>query len=97
MGRRESSLVGIGMIARGEVALVAASVGFRAGAIDPGVYAAIVLVSVATTVIAPLGISLWCRLSGPIAWPSLEPAGQVAIPVLLPVSMPVTMARMEIE
>jgi Kef-type K+ transport system membrane component KefB len=89
MSRRESSLVGIGMIARGEVALVAASVGLRAGAIDPGVYAAVVLVSVATTVIAPIGIAAWCRLSGPIAWPRLEPAGQAVLPVAL--------ARLEIE
>jgi Na+:H+ antiporter len=89
MTRRESSLVGIGMIARGEVALVAASVGLRAGAIDPGIYAVIVLMSVATTVMAPIGIAVWCRLSGPIAWPRLEPAGQVVLPVAL--------ARLEIE
>ena len=46
MGVRESSLVGIGMIARGEVALVAATVGLRSGAIDESIYAVIVLVSV---------------------------------------------------
>ena len=50
LDRREATLVGVGMIARGEVALVAATVGLRSGAIDPGIYAAVVLVSVATTV-----------------------------------------------
>ncbi len=89
MSRRESSLVGIGMIARGEVALVAATVGLRAGAIDAGVYAAVVLMSLATTVIAPIGIGAWSRLNGPIAWPGREPVG--------PVVMPVAMARLEIE
>jgi Kef-type K+ transport system membrane component KefB len=83
LDRREASLVGIGMIARGEVALVAATVGLHSGAIDPGVYAAVVLVSVATTVIAPIGISLWCRSSGSIKWPSLEPVGQMAVPVAI--------------
>jgi Kef-type K+ transport system membrane component KefB len=83
LGRRESTLVGIGMIARGEVALVAATVGLRSGAIDAGVYAAVVLVSVATTVIAPIGISLWRRAGDPIAWPTLEPAGPRPVPVTL--------------
>ena len=32
---RDSTLVGIGMIGRGEVALVAATLGLRSGAIDP--------------------------------------------------------------
>jgi Kef-type K+ transport system membrane component KefB len=57
----DSTLVGIGMIGRGEVALVAATLGLRSGAIDSGVYAAVVLMAVATTVIAPIGITLWQR------------------------------------
>jgi Kef-type K+ transport system membrane component KefB len=57
----ESVLVGIGMIGRGEVALVAATLGLRSGAIDAGVYAAVVLIALATTLIAPLGIALWQR------------------------------------
>ena len=57
----ESVLVGIGMIGRGEVALVAATLGLRSGAIDGGVYAAVVLIALTTTLIAPLGIALWQR------------------------------------
>lgn len=56
-----SALVGVGMIARGEVALVAAALGLQAGAITPGLYAAVVLVAIATTVLAPLGITAWAR------------------------------------
>lgn len=57
----DSGMVGMGMIGRGEVALVAATVGLHSGAIDGGVYAAIVLLAVVTTVLAPIGITLWAR------------------------------------
>jgi Kef-type K+ transport system membrane component KefB len=69
---RESSLVGVGMIARGEVALVAATVGLRAGAIDAPIYAAVVLVSLATTIIAPLGIGAWSWIGRRSSWPRLD-------------------------
>ena len=88
MSVHESTLVGIGMIARGEVALVAATVGLRAGAIDAGVYSAVVLVSVATTIVTPLGIAAWSRFNGSITWPGL---------VASPVAVPVVMARLELE
>ncbi len=58
-----SLLVGIGMIARGEVALVAASVAREAGVIGPGLYAASVLLALATTLITPIGIAGWARLA----------------------------------
>lgn len=58
---RSSMLVGTGMIARGEVALVAASIGLQSGAIGAGLYAAVVLIAVATTVITPLGLAIWAR------------------------------------
>ena len=58
---RSSTLVGTGMIARGEVALVAASLGLQSGAIGAGLYAAVVLIALATTVITPLGLAGWAR------------------------------------
>jgi Kef-type K+ transport system membrane component KefB len=88
MSARESSLVGIGMIARGEVALVAATVGLRAGAIGAGAYAAVVLVSIATTVITPLGIAAWSRFSQSTSWHGLD-ARRIAAPV--------SVARLELE
>ncbi len=65
---RSSVLVGTGMIARGEVALVAASLGLQSGAISPAIYAAAVMVALATTVITPIGIAMWVRwISRPLA------------------------------
>jgi Na+:H+ antiporter len=61
LGWDDSGFVGLGMVGRGEVALVAASVGLASGAIDGGVYAAIVLLALVTTVIAPVGLTLWTR------------------------------------
>ena len=81
MSARESGLVGIGMIARGEVALVAATVGLHAGAIAAGVYSAVVLVSIATTIITPLGIAAWSRLNQQIHWLAAAPPEPVVIPV----------------
>jgi Kef-type K+ transport system membrane component KefB len=58
---RSSMLVGTGMIARGEVALVAATIGLQSGAIGAGLYSAVVLIALATTVITPVGLAAWAR------------------------------------
>lgn len=79
---KESVLVGIGMIGRGEVALVAATLGLRSGAIDAGVYSAVVLMALATTLIAPVGIALWQR-GVHVAMPT------IALPARLPAGLPV--------
>ena len=76
----ESTGVGIGMIARGEVALIAAAIGRASGAIDPGLHAALVVVALATTVLAPIGLAAWARR------PSFQIAmGEVATDRLVPV------------
>lgn len=46
-------LIGIGMIPRGEVGLIFASIGLRLGVFDSDLYAAILLVVLATTVVTP--------------------------------------------
>jgi Kef-type K+ transport system membrane component KefB len=74
---RSASLVGTGMIARGEVALVAASLGLQSGAISAGVYSAAVLVALATTVITPVGLALWAGHTG-----SRRPATASALPAV---------------
>jgi Kef-type K+ transport system membrane component KefB len=79
----ESVLVGIGMIGRGEVALVAATLGLQSGAIDAGIYAAVVLLALITTLTAPLGIALWQR------GVSL-PSPSLVLPSRLPVRVPIT-------
>jgi Kef-type K+ transport system membrane component KefB len=61
LDRTTSVGVGIGMIARGEVALVAASLGLKSGVIDQGLYAAAVVMALGTTVITPVLLSLWAN------------------------------------
>jgi Kef-type K+ transport system membrane component KefB len=52
--RSESLRLGIGMVSRGEVGLIVASVGLEQGLIDGVIFAEIVLVVLVTTVITPL-------------------------------------------
>jgi Kef-type K+ transport system membrane component KefB len=53
MGRTDALRVGVGMVPRGEVGMVIAQIGLRMGVMTPDVYGIIVLMSVATTLIAP--------------------------------------------
>ena len=54
----EALSVGIGMISRGEVALIVAQKGSQAGLIDEGLFPAIVLVVIVTTLITPMLLKL---------------------------------------
>ncbi|HEX2916611.1 MAG TPA: cation:proton antiporter [Chloroflexia bacterium] len=56
--RSESFLVGVGMISRGEVALVIASLGISVGYIDNKIFSIIIFVTILTTVITPLLLKL---------------------------------------
>jgi Kef-type K+ transport system membrane component KefB len=56
-----AGLVGIGMVARGEVALVAASLGLKNGAINNEMFSAAVLVALLSTVITPVALGLWVK------------------------------------
>ena len=58
-------LVGVAMIPRGEVGLIFAQVGLASGAIAAGEFGAIMLMVVATTVIAPPWIGVLARSSTP--------------------------------
>lgn len=51
---RESLQVGIGMVSRGEVALIVANKGFNAGLISTTVLAPILIVVIATTILSPI-------------------------------------------
>jgi Kef-type K+ transport system membrane component KefB len=53
MGRTDAIRVGVGMVPRGEVGMVVAQIGLNLRVIGPGIYAAIVFMSVVTTLIAP--------------------------------------------
>lgn len=58
MNGRESLTVGIGMVARGEVALMVAQKGIDGGYIDPSVFPAIVLCVVVAALITPVLLKL---------------------------------------
>ena len=53
LGRQDALRVGVGMIPRGEVGIVVAQIGLGVGVIGQNIYGIIVLMSVATTLVAP--------------------------------------------
>lgn len=57
MGRPGAAIVGVGMVPRGEVGIIVASLGLAAGVIDKSLYAVFVVMSIATTLIAPPALS----------------------------------------
>ncbi len=74
-----AGLVGIGMVARGEVALVAASLGLKSGAIDGQLYSAVILMAVATTVFTPVALGLWARRPSIPQLRDVAPDGSLAM------------------
>jgi Kef-type K+ transport system membrane component KefB len=61
LGRADAARVGVGMIPRGEVGMVVAQIGQSLGVIAAPVYAVVVLMSVATTLVAPPLLALAFR------------------------------------
>ncbi|HVF11645.1 MAG TPA: cation:proton antiporter [Actinomycetota bacterium] len=57
MGKPSAAIVAAGMVPRGEVGIIVASLGLAAGVIDEGLYAVFVIMSIATTLIAPPALS----------------------------------------
>ena len=53
MGRRSAAIIGVGMVPRGEVGIIVASVGLSEGIIKPDLYGVVVAMSILTTLIAP--------------------------------------------
>ncbi len=61
---RSALIVGIGMVPRGEVAMIVALFGVTAGIISQGIYASILVMALATTVIVPIMLkSLYAHAS----------------------------------
>ena len=59
IGTRDSLIVGVGMVPRGEVAMIVALIGLNQNLIRQDTYAALVLMSLLTTVIPPLILRNW--------------------------------------
>jgi len=53
LGGKSATIIGIGMVPRGEVGIIIASVGLKLGAIGGDLYAVAVFMSMATTIVAP--------------------------------------------
>lgn len=53
MGRRSALIVGTGMVPRGEVGILVATIGLSQGIIEPDLYTVVVIMSVATTLVVP--------------------------------------------
>jgi Kef-type K+ transport system membrane component KefB len=53
LGRASANVVGVGMIPRGEVGIIVASIGLASGALTNDLFTVIVFMSLATTIIAP--------------------------------------------
>jgi Kef-type K+ transport system membrane component KefB len=65
LGRKGALIVGIGMIPRGEVGVVVASLGLAAGVFTPRVYALIVAMSLLTAMITPPFLAMLLREKKP--------------------------------
>lgn len=55
---REALAVGVGMISRGEVALITATIGLQARIISPVMFSIVILISLVTTLVTPLLLKL---------------------------------------
>ncbi|MFN2593505.1 MAG: cation:proton antiporter [Actinomycetota bacterium] len=76
----DKMLIGLGMIPRGEVGLIFAGLGLRAGIIDQQLYASLLLVVLVTTLVTPPALrrrltSLRSRAGAPIATAQKAPPG----------------------
>jgi Kef-type K+ transport system membrane component KefB len=59
MGQKDSLILGFGMVPRGEVAMIVALIGLNLDLIDQGIYLAIVLMSLLTTLVTPIVYRNW--------------------------------------
>ncbi len=64
LGRGEAKIVGVGMIPRGEVGIVVASIGAAEGVIDAELFGVVVAMSVLTTLLAPFALRRLSRAPG---------------------------------
>jgi Kef-type K+ transport system membrane component KefB len=53
MGKQSASIIGLGMIPRGEVGIIIASIGLGMAVVSEGIFAGVIFMSMATTIVAP--------------------------------------------
>ncbi|HLF07409.1 MAG TPA: cation:proton antiporter [Thermoplasmata archaeon] len=82
MGRDSAMIVGVGMVPRGEVGIIVAIAALKSGAISEGLYSAIVVMSIATSMLAPSILAkLFARKIGPSGVEPVVTSGNVGVPV----------------
>jgi Kef-type K+ transport system membrane component KefB len=59
MGNKDSFIVGLGMVPRGEVAMIVALIGLGQDLIDQNTYTAIIVMSLLTTIVLPIALRNW--------------------------------------
>jgi Kef-type K+ transport system membrane component KefB len=62
---QEALTVGVGMVSRGEVALITATIGLQAGLITPSLFSAVILIALVTTLVTPLLLKLVYQIRSP--------------------------------
>jgi Kef-type K+ transport system membrane component KefB len=73
-----STRIGVGMMSRGEVALVVASAGLQAGIVEEKLFSAAIVMTLVTTIITPIGLKLLYRESRVLE--EVPDSGPLAIP-----------------
>jgi Kef-type K+ transport system membrane component KefB len=64
LGRRSMLILGVGMVPRGEIGFVVASVALAQGAVGTDVFSSVVFMSIATTLVVPPVLSMVYGRSG---------------------------------
>jgi Kef-type K+ transport system membrane component KefB len=59
MSNKDSFIVGLGMVPRGEVAMIVALIGLGQNLIDQNTYTAIIVMSLLTTIVLPIALRNW--------------------------------------
>jgi len=75
LGRNAATIVGFGMVPRGEVGVVVASLGLTAGVFSDRIYAIIVAMSLLTAMVTP-PVLAWLLKRYPASEPLTPPAGE---------------------
>ncbi|MEO8458734.1 MAG: cation:proton antiporter [Chloroflexota bacterium] len=57
----EGSIIGVGMMSRGEVALVVAAAGLQAGIVEDKLFSAAIIMTLVTTILTPIGLKVMYR------------------------------------
>jgi len=78
MCRKDALIVGFGMAPRGEVAMIVALIGLQTGIIGQGVYVAIIMMSLLTTLITPVIYRNWLFRGDPCRYDAHGQGSDVA-------------------